>query len=385
MLKGRTENAVKNRYNSVSFKRWRDAVEGCLGLTGHEQQELAHRNSSKDLDFPTHFSVSVSSTALASVQPNSSQPQHKAECAAAATLSNSIIAGADPTFQKSGDIGSENDDNFPSAHATRHGSTMNDDEGGKDDDCMRGESAASDDDDQEEKKRMPHCVPCKRTRVDSCAPWGNAERHQQHDLLTACALPSPSSCSASDRSDSCGSADTSHSTATSSSREEGEDLPVRGQVGDQQHGLGSDGGRLEEGLSVSKGDEPLSHPFDELDEVGPIHDSETPRSPLDDRQRDHSPHESSGPEQRATPPMEVLRRQLMAVRRQRVELEAREERLRATIERLEQRHRAGGHFGRTFPCGSQGKILEDNKQGKDNLSTSSSSALTSESLFVQTA
>jgi len=48
MIKGRTENAVKNRFNSASFRRWKDAVDGCLKLDDAAQRggagEVARSN-----------------------------------------------------------------------------------------------------------------------------------------------------------------------------------------------------------------------------------------------------------------------------------------------------------------------------------------------------
>lgn len=40
LLHGRTENAVKNRFNSASFKRWKNAVEGCLELESHIEAQV---------------------------------------------------------------------------------------------------------------------------------------------------------------------------------------------------------------------------------------------------------------------------------------------------------------------------------------------------------
>jgi hypothetical protein len=110
ILPGRTENAVKNRFNSVSFRRWKDAVEGCLELdavSGSSLEsspkikpmscivdELSPSSLLHPLDLPPMFPGGADSVAFSSSTPL----LHSIKCSPSSSSSSSSSSASSASF-----------------------------------------------------------------------------------------------------------------------------------------------------------------------------------------------------------------------------------------------------------------------------------------------
>mmetsp|Transcript_31388 Transcript_31388/g.63725 ORF Transcript_31388/g.63725 Transcript_31388/m.63725 type:complete len:613 (-) Transcript_31388:98-1936(-) len=283
MLKGRTENAVKNRYNSVSFKRWKDAVEGCLGL------------NTKDHDFAAATACApggVGGSGLLVSSPHSEffggefnflDASDAHAVAAAATAAAAALSSPSSSPSPSGGNGGSGSGGGGHWKKRREGTSRPD--------ILRSI-------DDEDDCRASLCKRSKASPNASGAPWDGVRQ------------PSASSASSSTSSSfhSDGNANTANTDSSSSNEEEDEDL------------------------SADDVDD-----LEEFSKSGPVGQFLPATTGLGDRGPFVKATSSSidGGGSNNPTPVDILRQQLTLVRQQRADLETRESHLRAAIQGLE--------------------------------------------------